>query len=372
MRYRLLPVWALLASCLLGATGICAEQQSAAAAAKPERAAKRSVMVFPISIRPGRKIGMEMGVRIGEVLAMMLERAGIEEIDVSEAAFTPPETDDVSQIAAAFGKFVAGRSLRSDYAVYAQYVGTPKTGVKEIRTIVVDKSGTVLLAGRDDSKTFSQTSSMKPTNPMTCSIFVAKRIQKLWGLGDPLRPAGPGGKMHQRWRAKYGLPSQKELAEVKKRYEALKKQVATSSLTIYPVRIGKATDKKCTSRLAEMFRKQKIQKITVSDVGPKFQIKGDPNEQKVLWDTAKAFRHFLQKNPPATDYALLADYGIWGPSPEKMQVGYVHAVVCNRQGDWVIVDFQNSHHEDFKQIQPKSADDCNRLLARRLERFMSE
>jgi len=373
MRYRFLPVCALLVSLLLGTTRLCAEEQSAPAIAeKSEKAAKRSVTVFPIRIRPGKKVTIDIGKRLGEIVAMMLERAGIEDIDVAEAGFTAPETSDVSQIAASFGKFVAGRSIGSDYAIYAEFVGTPKTGVKEIRTMVVDKSGKVVLADRDDPKTFSQTSSTKPTCPMTCSEFVVKKIQKLWGLGDPLRPARPSDKMYQRWLAKYGLPSQSELAAVKKRYETLKKKAKTSSLTIYPIRVGKAADKQCAAGLAEMFRKQKIDKIIVSNVVPKFQIQPDPNEQKVLWDTAKAFRRFLQKNPPATDYALFVDYGIWGHSPEKTKVGYVHAVLCDRQGDWVIVDYQNSHHADFKEIQPKSPHDCNRLLVRRLERFLCE
>jgi hypothetical protein len=44
----------------------------------------------------------------------------------------------------------------------------------------------------------------------------------------------------------------------------------------------------------------------------------------------------------------------------------VHFVVCEKSGDWVLVDFQNSTHEDFQRISPKSVEDCDRLAVERL------
>jgi len=35
----------------------------------------------------------------------------------------------------------------------------------------------------------------------------------------------------------------------------------------------------------------------------------------------------------------------------------------------VIVDYQNDHHTDFNAIKPKSAEDCNRLVSKRLEGY---
>ena len=89
-------------------------------------------------------------------------------------------------------------------------------------------------------------------------------------------------------------------------------------------------------------------------------------------DTARAFRDFLRKNPPETGYALLADYGIGKSESGKTTVGAVHLIVCDRQGDWVLVDYQNSHHADFQEIDPRSRDDCNRLAARRLKSRLSD
>jgi hypothetical protein len=70
----------------------------------------------------------------------------------------------------------------------------------------------------------------------------------------------------------------------------------------------------------------------------------------------------LRKDPPAADYALFADYGIGRSADGKPVVGGVQLVVCDRAGDWVFLDLRNSHHPDFQQINPRSPDDCNRLV----------
>jgi hypothetical protein len=49
----------------------------------------------------------------------------------------------------------------------------------------------------------------------------------------------------------------------------------------------------------------------------------------------------------------------------------VHLIVCDQKGDWVIVDFQNSHHKDFQAINPKSIEDCQRLAVKRLASYLS-
>jgi len=91
------------------------------------------------------------------------------------------------------------------------------------------------------------------------------------------------------------------------------------------------------------------------------------NVQKVLWDTARAFRDFVRKNPPATDYVAFADYGL-----SDTQVHYVHLIICDRAGDWVLIEMQNSHHPDFQRLAPESAADCNRLVVARLKNWLSE
>ena len=85
----------------------------------------------------------------------------------------------------------------------------------------------------------------------------------------------------------------------------------------------------------------------------------------MLWDMARAFREYVRQTPPTADYAVYAEYMI---DLKQGRAGAVHFAVCDRSGEWVIVDFQNDHHEDFQSIAPKSGDDCDRLLVKRLAR----
>jgi hypothetical protein len=48
----------------------------------------------------------------------------------------------------------------------------------------------------------------------------------------------------------------------------------------------------------------------------------------------------------------------------------VHFVVCDRAGDRLIMDLQNSHCEDFQQIRPKTVADCDRFVLERLESLL--
>jgi predicted nicotinamide N-methyase len=94
----------------------------------------------------------------------------------------------------------------------------------------------------------------------------------------------------------------------------------------------------------------------------------NPNELKVLWDLAREFRDYARKNPPEADYVLYADYVF---NPQNWEQGYVHFVVCDRKGEWVIVDMQNSHQPDYESIKPTSRADCDKLLVKRLAELPS-
>ena len=338
-------------------------------------AGKRSVTVFPVVIKPelpairrDDRTEIDFGKRMATVLGLMLEKAGLEDVELAETKFDSAETEDVKQIAAALSELVRQNPIETDYAIYSEIHGTPQTGPKEIRTIIVDKQGKVILADRDDSKTYARTSDIAPKDPMSCCVFIAHKAQKLWGLADPLRSDAPGGKMAARMRKQSGLPPEEEIAAIKKRFEAI---ADTATFAVYPIRIGSETDKQCAAQLVDMLNQQNVCRAVAADVEVKLKIQGDPNEQRVLWDTARAFRDFVRKNPLEADYAVFADYGIGRSASGETNVGHVHVIVCDRAGDWVIVDFQNSHWPDFKAVGPKSREDCNRLVVRRAKAAVS-
>ena len=369
-------VWAVSAALLLGGFITAAQAQDPpsaraepAAVEQPEEPAK-SITVYPVWIVPKAEQTAEFRRHIADVVRLLLERAGLETIEMGQPEFVPPETDDAAALAAAFGKFVVEHPIETEYAFFGQIHGTPKTGVKSIETALVTKQGTVILADRDDPKTFRKTSDMKPKNPMTCSIFLARKVQRLWKLANPLRNNAPKGKMADLWREKSSLPPQGELDAMKGRLEAMKQDIKNSKVTVYPVRVRGKGDGPCAVELTAMLNEQALCQAVHTDADPNLDIKGNYNEQKVLWDTARAFQQYVKKHEPATPYALFADYGIGRGTDGEVKVGGVHFIVCNRAGDWVIVDFQNSHQPDFKSIQPKSEEDCNRLVVKRLKRIL--
>jgi tetratricopeptide (TPR) repeat protein len=86
-----------------------------------------------------------------------------------------------------------------------------------------------------------------------------------------------------------------------------------------------------------------------------------PNEMKKMWDMARDFRDYIRKNPENADYFLYADY---------ILSGYVHFALCDKQGEWVVADLQNSTQPEFRQINPTSIQGCNKLLVNRLDRYL--
>ena len=88
---------------------------------------------------------------------------------------------------------------------------------------------------------------------------------------------------------------------------------------------------------------------------------------KTLWDLAREFRDYVRAHPPAADYALYADYVF---NPQNAEQGFVHFVVCDRKGEWVIVDMQNSHQPDYQSIGIISRERCDQLLVKRLEGYL--
>ncbi len=337
----------------------------------PAKGRIKSVTVYPPAILPSEMAPASIAERIAEVLGMFLERAGMEQIELAKEPFSPPQTDDPAKLADAFGQFVGKQPLKTEYALYAQILA-PEHKIKEIRTVVVDKTGKVIFSEKADDETYAKEKIEPPDEPLTACLFIVNRLDKVWDLADPMRENAPQGKMAELMNKRSALPPDREIADMKKRLEVLKDKIATGKLTVYPIHLWEGSDKSGAAQLAKLISEAGICQAEPSDVDPNLKIKGDPNEQKVLWDTARAFRDFLRKNPPPTQYALLADYGIGPASDGKHEAGHVHLILCDKSGDWVLVDYQNSHHPDFQSIAPKTIEDCSRLAVKRLQSNFSK
>jgi hypothetical protein len=198
---------------------------------------------------------------------------------------------------------------------------------------------------------------------------MAERLRCNLGLKESNE--APKGKMAKLWEQKSALPPESERSAMSNRQEMMKKTAKTARLTIFPVRIGSESSEENAKHLAELLQEDKALQVKVSNKSPDLQIKGSSNEQRVLWDMARAFRDYVRNNPSDTEYTLYADYMIARKIGEKNEiVRAVHFAVCDPKGEWVIVDFQNDYQADFKSVKPKSKEDCDRLVVRRLKSYL--
>jgi hypothetical protein len=362
MRVCLLSHVALAFAATFAAVPACGEEPATPRSPDAASGAK-SVTVFPVLLGPGTptfRIAPGAPKKVAEFVGLLLERGGMKEIEVADAEFSPPEKADLAKVAEAFSQFVRSRNLRTEYALFGQFIGSLDSGVDEIRFVVVDRQGKVVLTERADRQQLTQIGEPK-VEPMTATVYLVNRLRGLWGLADPDREDAPEGKMAQLWAKDSGTPSKAEREAMQSRLSDLKKKIKTSTVAVFPVRVAAESDAKAAVRLAEMLTKQGFGHAEAASIGPKLQIKPNTNEMRILWDTARAFQDFLRKNPSAADYALLADY------IGKPEIGGVHFILCDRSGDWVLVELRNSHHDDFQRINPQSVDDCNRLVIEALK-----
>lgn len=365
----ILPVVPLVASALITFAGAACAQKSAEPAPtasvqdSPALARfKAAGKAAPMTVYPARLAGRSSE-QVGEVVGMMLERAGMTKLDLSTNAFTPPEGADLAASARAFGDFVRAAPPATDYALFTDIIGSPREGLSELRTIVADKDGAVVFQDRQ-AKGDADFDRLNPREPMECCILAVERLRPVLGLNDPSRSEASGD-LAKRWQQKSGIPDKAELAAIQTRAEAFKKAAPGATLVIYPVHAGEDFSPESAATLAAEFTRARLTNASAPAQGPNLPLKGDMNEQKVLWASARAFSDYVKKNPLEANYAMYADY-LMG----KDSVGAVHFFVCDRAGELVIVDFQNSHHADFKAIKPRTREDCDRLVAKRLAGYL--
>ena len=367
--WRRVAMLACAAIWVAGATSLPADETEEKAPAV--RFDEKTVTVFPLSITEEESMSADMRYRIGEVVGMMLERAGMDDVRVAKHEFLPKPGEELEKVAAGFGAFVAEQKIETAYALFGEVLGTRKKGVQAIRTIVADTQGKIVLAEQIDREGFAKAGPMIPKDPMTCCVFVVHRVRKPWGLADPLREHAPRGKVEENWRKRSGLPNEKEIAAIEQRAGALRKQVEKSSLAVYPVRISGKLDPQAAGALAAQLEGLGFSSVAAVEKGPALAIPGSPNQQEVLWKTARAVQKYVQEHTPDVEYVVVADYGI-GRTDNRAKVGYVHWILCDRQGNWVAVDFQNSHQADYQRIEPDSVEDCHELVKQRMEAVVNK
>jgi hypothetical protein len=362
-----LPVaMALLAVCL-GRSAIAAESQAGIAPEQQRLELMKSKGPDgALTILPVRLAGKPWD-RVTEVVGVLLEQQGLRNIELGKTAFTPAATNWES-LATNVGAFVKTNPITTGYALYAEYNGDHKTGLNELRAVVVDQTGAVVwtdfLTMQDEAL-----KKIEDRDPMTFSVLLVERLGPQLGLNDETAKAAKPGKLAALLDQRSGLPPENERAALPERQQTMKPALPGATLLIYPARIGgNQTSLPSATNIVRLLNQAGLCKAVPADATVLLKAsQADPNELKTLWDLAREFRDYVRAHPPAADYALYADYVF---NPQNAEQGFVHFVVCDRKGEWVIVDMQNSHQPDYQSIGIISRERCDQLLVKRLEGYL--
>jgi hypothetical protein len=320
-----------------------------------------------LTILPVRLGGRASG-RVSEVVGLLLEKRGLKHIELGKTPFASTNASTLEDLSAAVGAFVRGDPVTTDYALYAEYNGTPSTGLNDLRAVVVDKTGAVVWTDRLTPSDQAIKELGQP-DPMSLSVVLAARLAPQLGLTDATAKAAQPGKLAALMEERSGLPPQAERDALPARQKTMKQSVPGATLLIYPARIsGKEASVASATNLASLINAASLCKPVPAEQAMVLKASlADPNELKALWGLAREFRDYVRAHPPETDYALYADYAF---NPKNADQGFVHFVVCDRHGEWVIVDMQNSHQPDYQSIGVTSRARCDELLVKRLRGYL--
>jgi len=317
-----------------------------------------SLTILPV------RLGGKPWDRVTEVVGFLLEQQGLRNIELGETAFQPGDKTGMEDMAVSLGKFIKANPVTTDYALYAEYNGGGQTGLNELRAVVVDQTGLVVWTDRQtpQDEAFKK---MEGRDPMTMSVLLVQRLSPQLGLNEKTTKAAKPGKMAVIMDQRSGLPPANERAALPERQKAMKRALPGATLLVYPARIvGNEVSVSSATNVVRLLNQAGLCQAVQAEQPILLKTSlADPNELKALWNLAREFRNFVRTNPPAADYALYADYGF---NPQNAEQGFVHFVVCDRKGEWVIVDMQNSHHPDYQSIGIISSDRCDQLLVKRL------
>jgi len=351
----------------------CVQQTLSAAAISPEQQQRMELMKSKgpnasVTILPARVCGTPFD-RVTEVVGLLLEQQGLKDIELGKTAFDPGTQTSMEQVAVSLGEFVKKNPITTEYALYPEFNG--KGGVDELRAFIVDKSGALVWSDRQTPQDETWKKMGGGGDLMVCSVVLVQCVAPQLGLNEETAKAAKPGKMARLMEERSGQPPENETTPLPGRQEEMKKAMPQATLVVFPVRArmaDNAAQAGSAADLAKMINDAGLCKAEPAKQSLLLKAsQADPNLMKVMWDLAREFRDYVQKNPVDADYVLYADYRF---NPQLWQAGFVHFIVCDRKGEWVIADLQNSDNPDYQSIKPTSKEDCDKLLVKRLEGYL--
>lgn len=363
----LLPLFAALAAACSSSAPLGAQQTDPAQAGRLQ-ALQRAGVAAPMLLMPVRLLG-RADANIADVLGLGLERQGMSDLEVAANAFEPGDVA-FEQVPAKFAAHVKAmpKAAGKRHALYAEFLGDPQQGPTEVRFVVVDGDGEVVLVDRQTAAdaAFRRTAKKDP-DPLGCSRLVADRLFELTGW-QPVAGGARDGKFAAKWDQKSGAPSRPEREAMRKRLEQLKERCLEASFAVQPPVCPSGPDGRDdvdVARFGALLTERVGGKPFVSATA-KLAVPVGGNQQRHLWDLAKALQKAQQQQPVDADYvvAIEAAVDVGGKH------GFVNLVVVDRAGAWVLADFQNDQHPTWQKHAPKGLADAEKVAADRLRELL--
>lgn len=292
------------------------------------------------------------------VLGSLLERGGMPEVQVHDAAFAPPVG---SSLAEAFGRHVQQQRVGSERALLVRIDGARPGGITSIDGVLVDGAGQVLWQERQapGSAAFDRKA---PKEPLDACILMAQRLQQPLGLLDPLRTGARPGKLGLAMQLAAGVPDAAEQQAMDKRLADARQLGSKLPLRVLPPRVGSEWPQPLASDLAQRLTALGFPRATAAATALPFSVRASHNQQAVLWSGARSLAQAVRSGPPGSDYLLAVDVLM----ANKEEVGGMHCYLLSPAGELVWVDYRNSHHADFRKLARQDAAACMELAADRV------
>ncbi len=364
----LLTLFAALAAACSSSAPLGAQDQDPAHEGR-RQSLHRAGVAAPFVLMPVRVLG-RADANIADVLGLTLERQGMSELEVAAKPFDPGDAA-WDQLPAKFAAHVQANAPATGgkrHALYAEFLGDPRQGPSEVRFVVVDGDGAIVLVDRQTpaDAAFRRTAKKDP-DPLGCSRLVAERLFEL-AAWQPVPGGVRDGKFAAKWDQKSGAPSRAEREAMQKRLDQLKERCLEASFAVQPPVCPSSPDGRDgvdVARFAALLT-ERLGGKPFAGAAAKLTVPTGGNQQRHLWDLAKALQKAQQATPVDADYvvAIEAAVDVGGAH------GFVNLVVVDRAGACVLADFQNDQHATWKKHAPKGLADAEKVAADRLRELL--
>ena len=364
MPFTLLPVL-FFAAC---ASAVDAAQDPAPTLEQSRRAElQRAGVGAQLTLWPVRLLG-RADANVADALGLVLEKSGMPSLEAAGSTF---DAKDLAwdAIPAAFGAHVKANAGKGGvpsggWSLYAELLGDPKSGPKEVRFVVVDAQGDPVLVDRQTpaDATFRRTAGADP-DPLGCVTCVAERVFELAGW-KKVAGGVRDGRFAAMWQKKSGAPDRQERAAMQQRRAALRGDLAAADFVVFAPLWHEAAGVDGPRFAAAV--QQALACKSATAVAVPLEVAPSSNQQKRLYDLAGAAKARLAQEPAAAAYALAVDFGFDADGKR----GYANVVVLTKAGELVLAEFQNDQHPLFQQLAPKTLADGERLAVAMLQKVL--